>query len=117
MCRLEKTIQPLPLLYIHYLYHIFLTPQPILTYHFYLYRTNWSTTLITILNILNSALLRIGHHLLNDTLTTLSGYLQPMNGYLQPRPRIIRCATVLLSLVRVHGTHPLELGGRLRLCL
>ena len=117
MCRLEKTIQPLPLLYIHYLYHIFLTPQPILTYHFYLYRTNWSTTLITILNILNSALLRIGHHLLNDTLPTLPGYLQPMNGYLQPRPRIIRCATVLLSLVRVHGTHPLALGGRLRLCL
>lgn len=117
MCRLEKTIQPLPLLNIHYLYHIFLTPQPTLTYHFYLRRTNWSTTLITILNIPNSTLLRIGHHLLNDTLTTLSGYLQPMNGYLQPRPRIIRYATVLLSLVRVHGPHPLELGGRLRLCL
>ena len=90
MCRLEKTIQPLPLFHIHYDFHIFLTPQPTLTYHFYLFRTNWSTTLITILNIMNSALLRIGHHLLNDTLTTLSGYLQPMNGYLQPWPRIIR---------------------------
>ena len=117
MCRLEKTIQPLPLLYIHYHFYIFLTPQPTLTYHFNLYRTSWSTTLITILNISNSTLLRIGHHLLNDNPTTLSGYLQPMNGYLQPRPRIIRCATVLLSLVRVHGPHPSELGGRLRLCL
>ena len=90
MCRLEKTNQPLLHSNIRYHYHIFLTLQPNLTYLSHLPQTSWSATLINILNYTNSALLRIEHHLLNDTQTTLSGSLQPMNGYLQPRPRTIR---------------------------